>query len=341
MQALFLLGFLVPQAAAGTLTGAGATFPYPLYSKWVSEYEKVHPGTRINYQSIGSGGGIRQVSERTVDFGASDAPMNDEQLSKAKGKLVHIPTTLGAVVLTYNLPGVTAELKLNPDVIAGLFLGEIKKWNDPKLRALNPGVALPDMDVAIVHRSDGSGTTFVFVDFLSKVSPAWKQKVGASTSVNWPVGLGGKGNEGVTGLIKQTAGAIGYVELIYALQNKLPVAQVKNQAGRYVTASPASISAAAAASATQIPEDMRVSITNAAGEASYPISSFTYILLYDDQQDVQKGKTLVEFLWWATHDAQKMCEPLGYAKLPPQVVKRVETLLKAIKSGGKPILAAR
>jgi len=342
MNALFafLMLFPPPQAAAGTLTGAGATFPYPLYSKWIFEYEKLHPGTKINYQSIGSGGGIRQISERTVDFGASDAPMNDEQLGKAKGKLLHVPTTLGAVVLTYNLPDYKGELKLNSDVIAGIFLGDIKKWNDPKIAALNKGAKLPDTDIAVAHRSDGSGTTFVFVDYLSKVSPTWKQKVGASTSVNWPVGLGGKGNEGVTGLIKQTPGAIGYVELIYAVQNKLPIAQVKNKAGQYIMPSPKSVSSAAAATSAKMPEDMRVSITDADGKESYPISSFTYILLYDDQQDPAKGKTLVEFLWWATHDGQKFCEALGYATLPQPVVKMVEGKLKAVKAGGKPILAS-
>ena len=336
-----LLFLLSPVGAAGTLTGAGATFPYPLYSKWVFEYEKLHPGTRINYQSIGSGGGIRQISERTVDFGASDAPMNDEQLGKAKGRLLHIPTTLGAVVLTYNLPGYKGDLKLTSDVVAGIFLGEIKKWNDPKIAALNKGAHLPETDIAVAHRSDGSGTTFVFVDYLSKVSPAWKQKVGASTSVNWPVGLGGKGNEGVTGLVKQTPGAIGYVELIYALQNKLPVAALKNRAGQYITAAPKAISAAAAAASAHMPEDMRVSITDADGAESYPISSFTYILLYDEQQDAGKGKTLVEFLWWAIHDGQKFCDSLGYATLPMPVVKKVEGMLKSVKAGGKSILAAR
>src|SRR5262245_50945902 len=272
MNALFAFLMLVPPGAAGTLTGAGATFPYPLYSKWVFEYEKIHAGTKINYQSIGSGGGIRQISERTVDFGATDAPMNDEQLGKAKGKLLHIPTTLGAVVLTYNLPDYKGDLKLTSDVIAGIFLGEIKKWNDPKIAALNKGAKLPDTDIAVAHRSDGSGTTFVFVDYLSKVSPAWKQKVGASTSVNWPVGLGGKGNEGVTGLVKQTPGSIGYVELIYAVQNKLPVASIKNKAGVFINASPKTVSAAAAATASKMPEDMRISITDADGKESYPLS---------------------------------------------------------------------
>jgi phosphate transport system substrate-binding protein len=338
MNALLFAALLVP-GAAGTLTGAGATFPYPLYSKWVFEYEKLHPGVKINYQSIGSGGGIRQISERTVDFGASDAPMSDEQLGKAKGKLVHIPTTLGAVVMTYNVPGLSGELKLTGEVIAGMYLGEIKKWNDPKIVALNKGMSLPDTDIAIVHRSDGSGTTFVFTDYLSKAAPAWK-KVGSGTSVNWPAGLGGKGNEGVTGLVKQTPGSIGYVELVYATQNKLPMASLRNAAGQYVTASPRSISAAAAAQAAHMPADLRVSIVNAAGAGSYPIASFTYILLYDEQQDAQKGKTLVEFLWWATHDGQKACEPLGYATLPAPVVARVEALLKGIKSGGKSILAS-
>jgi phosphate transport system substrate-binding protein len=336
MKALVLMLGLV---GAGTLTGAGATFPYPLYSKWVFEYAKAHPDTKINYQSIGSGGGIRQITERTVDFGASDAPMTAEQLSKLQSPILHIPTTLGAVVLTYNLPGVSGDLSFTSETIAGIYTGAIKKWNDPKLVAENPKAKLPDLDIAVVHRSDGSGTSFVFTDYLTRTAPAWKS-IGASTSVKWPVGIGQKGNEGVTGFVKQTPGAIGYVELVYAAQNKLPVARIKNRAGAFVTASPASIAAAAAAEAAKLPTDMRVSIVDAEGKDSYPISSYTYVLLYEAQQDAARGKQLVDFLWWATHSGQSFCEPLGYAKLPPSVVKRVEQMLRRVTAAGKPIMAA-
>ena len=302
-----------------SLEGAGATFPYPLYSKWVFEYGRIHPEIKINYQSIGSGGGIRQITEGTVDFGGSDAFVKDEALAKLKGKLLHIPTTLGAVVITYNLPGAPAGLKLGPEVIAGIFLGEITRWNDPKIIELNPGLQLPDTPIGVVHRSDGSGTTAVFTDYLSKVSPVWAEKVGSGTSVSWPVGLGAKGNEGVTGQVKSTPGSIGYVELVYARQNELPYASVRNSAGVFVE--PALEGVSAAAASVPVPADFRVSITNAPGEKSYPISAFTWILLYQDQKDAAKGTALADFLWWAIHDGQKLGGALGYAPLPAAVVE--------------------
>ena len=320
------------------LTGAGASFPFPLYSKWVAEYQKRDPRVRINYQSIGSGGGIRQITERTVDFGASDAIVTPELLAKAPGKLLHIPTTLGAVVVTYNVPGVTGALKLAPDVLAGIFLGEIKKWNDPKLAALNPGVQLPDHAITVVHRSDGSGTTAVFTDYLAKVSPSWKEKVGAGTSVRWPTGLGGKGNEGVTGQVKTTPGTLGYVELAYAIQNKLHFAWIRNQAGQFVEPRIESITAAAAGAAANLPESLALSITDAPGAAAYPIAAFTYVLVYEDSADRPKAEGLAKFLWWAVHDGQAHTTPLHYAPLPPAVVGKVEAKLKTLTAGGKPLL---
>jgi phosphate transport system substrate-binding protein len=321
-------------SAADTLlvNGAGATFPFPLYSKWFAEYQKVDPSIQFNYQSIGSGGGIQQITKGTVDFGASDAPMKDEQLAAAPG-IVHIPTVMGAVVVTFNAP--VAQLRLTPDALAGIFLGKITKWNDPALAKLNPSVKLPDSDIAVIHRSDGSGTTNIFTDYLSKVSPEWKSTVGASTSVKWPVGLGAKGNEGVTGLVKQTPGAIGYVELAYANQNKLPTAELQNKAGVFVKPSMAGTSAAAAA--VEMPADFRVSITNADGKDAYPMASFTYILLPKDQQDIAKGTALVRFLWWAIHDGQKFAEPLDYAPLPKPVVEKVAATLKTLTVQGKPV----
>jgi phosphate transport system substrate-binding protein len=277
------------------IQGAGATFPYPLYSKWVSEYQKVDPRVRINYQSIGSGGGIRQITERTVDFGASDAPMNAEELAKTPG-ILHLPMTIGAVVLAYNVPNVT-ELKLSPEVIAGIFLGEIKTWNDKKLTALNPGVKLPKDAITIAYRSDGSGTTAVFTDYLAKVSPAWKDKVGAGKSVKFPVGLGAKGNEGVAGQLKTSPGSIGYIELAYAKQTSITYATLQNHAGKFVPADLDAISAAAAGGVATMPEDMRVSITDSPGEAAYPIAAFTYVLAYEDQRDAVKGKALAQYLW--------------------------------------------
>lgn len=319
------------------LNGAGATFPYPIYSKWFDEYSKSNP-VKVNYQSIGSGGGQRQITERTVDFGASDAPMTDEALAKAPGELLHIPTVLGAVVVTYNIPGVNVPLKMTPDVVADLFLGKITKWNDQRLTELNPDVKLPDLPVAVVHRSDGSGTTAVFTDYLSKISPEWKEKVGTGTSVKWPTGIGAKGNEGVSGQVAQTRGAVGYVELAYAIQNKMPYAHLKNKAGEFVEPSVETTSAAAAGAAANMPADLRVSITNADGEKSYPIASFTYILAYKEQADKAKGEALVKLLWWMTHDAQKMAPELLYAPLPPEVVKLVEGKLKSITYQGQPLL---
>jgi phosphate transport system substrate-binding protein len=318
-----------PPGQAVTLTGAGATFPYPLYSKWFDVYQQV-AGTRINYTSIGSGGGINQITQGTVDFGATDAPMTDEQLAAVKGQILHIPTTIGAVVVIYNLPGVPQGLKLTPGVVADIFLGDITKWNDPRIAQENPGVTLPDTPIAVVHRSDGSGTTNIFTDYLSAVSPAWKQRVGKGTSVNWPVGLGGKGNEGVTGQAKQTPGAIGYVELAYAVQNKLPYAALQNQAGQFVEPSIDSTTAAAAGAASNMPEDLRVSIVNAPGEQSYPIAGFTYVLLYKEQPDAAKGKALVDFLWWALHDGQSYARDLHYAPLPVELVEKASAKVDVV-----------
>jgi phosphate transport system substrate-binding protein len=321
------------------LNGAGATFPYPLYSKWISVYQKDHPTVRINYQSIGSGGGVRQITERTVDFGASDAPMTDEELAKVKTPILHIPMTLGAVVVTYNVPELkTAKLRLTPEIISGIFQGEITKWNDDKLVKENPGVKLPASPVTVVHRSDGSGTTGIFTEYLSTVVPKWKEKVGSGKSVNFPVGMGAKGNEGVSGQIKSTPGSVGYVELAYAVETGLPYASIKNQAGTYVEPTLDSITAAAASFAGKIPDDMRTFLVNASGPSSYPLSGFTYILVYRDQEDATKGKALAEFLWWGTHDGQAYGPPLHYAKLPPEVVTRIEHQLKSIKSNDKPLL---
>ena len=318
------------------LNGAGATFPYPLYSKWVSEYNKLHPDIMINDQSIGSGGGIQQIIKKTVDFGATDAPMSSDEESKAPGKIVHIPTTLGAVVIPYNVPDV-AELKLDADALAGIFLGDIKTWNDKKIAASNAGVKLPDLDIKVAFRSDGSGTTAVFTDYLGKISPAFKEKVGVGKSVKWPAGLGAKGNEGVTGQVKTTPGSIGYVELAYAMQNKMPTATLKNAAGKFVKAEVAAVTAAA--DGVEIPDTLHVSISNSSGEAAYPIASFTYILVYEDMPEAAKGKALAEFFWWAIHDGQKLAEPLFYAPLPAPVVAKVEAKLKTLKSGDKTLLS--
>jgi phosphate transport system substrate-binding protein len=329
-----LLGATSASADGLLVNGAGATFPAPLYSKWFSEYNKLHPDLKFNYQSIGSGGGIKQLTAKTVDFGATDAPMSDDELSKAAG-VQHVPTVLGAVVLAYQVPGVKA-LRLSPQTVAGLFLGKITRWNDAALAADNPGVALPDLAVAVAHRSDGSGTSAIFTDYLAKVSPEWKAGPGVGKSVKWPVGLGGKGNEGVTGLIKSTPGAIGYIELAYASQNKLEVAALKNHDGAYVLPSVASVTAAAAS--VPMPDDYRVSITDAAGAASYPISAFTYLLVYRDTADAARGRAVASFLWWAEHDGQALAPALDYAPLPASVVKKVETTLKALTVEGKPAL---
>ena len=326
-------------ADALLVTGAGATFPFPLYSKWFSDYNKLRPEVRFNYQSIGSGGGIKQITERTVDFGASDAPMSDEELAKVQGGLQHVPTVLGAVVVTYNAP--IEGLKLTQETVAGLFLGTITKWNDPKLAQDNPGLKLPDTAVAVVHRSDGSGTTSIFTDYLAKVSPEWKAKVGAGKSVKWPAGLGAKGNEGVTGVVKSTPGAVGYVELAYAHQNKLPMASLRNHDGAFVA--PTLESTSAAAAGAEMPADYRVSITDAKGKDAYPLASFTYLLVYKDQADPRKGEALLRFLWWAIHEGQATASSLDYAPLPKAVVAKVEKTLGSLTVQGKlvPLASSR
>ncbi|HUB06828.1 MAG TPA: phosphate ABC transporter substrate-binding protein PstS [Myxococcales bacterium] len=318
-----------------TINGAGSTFAYPMYSKWFDEYHKLHPNTEFNYQSIGSGGGIRQVIAGTVDFGGTDGPMTPAQMADFKGKhqadILHLPTALGADVPTYNIKGVTQELNFTPDALAGIFLGKIKKWNDPAIADANPGVSLPADDIVVVHRSDGSGTTFVWVDYLAKVSPEWKQKVGVGTSVNWPVGLGGKGNEGVTGLVKQTQDSIGYVELIYAIQNHIPYGKVKNSAGKFVKADLASVTAAAAGASKAMPDDFRVSITDPPGEAAYPISSFTWLLVPAKIPDAAKRAAMLDFLSWAMADGQNLLEPLSYARLPVEVVAKERQAIARIQ----------
>lgn len=319
------------------LQGAGATFPNPLYQKWLSEYGKINGRVRIDYQSIGSGGGIKQIKEQTVDFGASDAPMSDEDLKSAPGAILHIPTVLGAVVLTYNLQGVNQPLRFSPDVIADIFLGKIKRWDDARIKADNPNVTLSAADISVVHRSDGSGTSAVFTDYLSKVSAEWKAQIGSGTSPKWPVGLGGKGNEGVTGQVKQTPNTIGYVELAYAKQNNLPVALIKNSAGNFIEPSLDAVTAAAAESISTTPEDLRVSITNASGAEAYPIASYTYILAYQNQKDAAKGRALVDFLWWGIHDGERFAKDLQYAPLPEEIVKRAEAKINSITSGGQPL----
>jgi phosphate transport system substrate-binding protein len=313
------------------INGAGATFPYPIYSKWFAEYNKLHPNVAINYQSIGSGGGIRQITNQTVFFGATDGPMTQDQLLAAPGKILHFPTVLGAVVPIYNIEGVSQELKFTGPMLADIFLGKITKWNDPAIAKANPGVKLPDTDITVAHRSDGSGTSYIFVDYLAKVSPEWKQKVGVATSVNWPAGVGAKGNEGVSGLVKQTPGAIGYVELIYALQNKISYGLVQNAAGEFVKATTQAVTAAAAVAAKSMPKDFRVSITNAPGQGVYPISSFTWLLLYESPKDKAQAKIFVDFLKWALTDGQKFAPDLGYAPLPGEVVKLELAVIPQIK----------
>ena len=327
---LVCLALTIPTLAQTTLNGAGATFPYPMYSKWFSEYNKLHPEIQFNYQSIGSGGGIRQVLASTVDFGASDGPMSDEQLAQAKTKILHIPTVLGAVVPAYNIPGVSGEVKFTPQALAGIFLGKITSWNDAALTSANPGVNLPNQTIIVVHRSDGSGTTYIFTDYLSKVSSDWQNQVGKGTSVKWPVGLGGKGNEGVAGMIRQMQGAIGYVELIYAVQNKITYGSVKNASGNFVKASLDSVTAAAA-SAKSMPPDFRVSITNAPGKDAYPISSFTWLLIPEQSKDKTKGKILADFLNWMVDDGQKMTAQLTYAPLPESVAQKVKNAIKQVR----------
>jgi phosphate transport system substrate-binding protein len=314
-----------------TISGAGASFPFPIYAKWFSEYNKLHPSVQINYQSIGSGGGIRQLSAQTVFFGATDGPMTKDQMLAAPGNILHLPTVLGAVVPVYNIDGVSTELKFTGTVLADIYLGKIVKWNDPAIVKLNPGVTLPPADITVVHRSDGSGTTYIFADYLGKVSTEWKKRVGVSTALNWPVGLGGKGNEGVAGLVKQTPGAVGYVELIYALQNRIAYGSVQNMAGKFLRASIESTTAAAAAAAAAMPADFRVSITNAPGDNAYPISSFTWLLFYENPKDKTAAKTMVEFMKWALADGQKFAKDLGYAPLPDSVAKLELEALKRIK----------
>jgi len=328
--AFALLLLTLPLAAQTKLNGAGATFPYPIYSKWFNQYHQQHPDIEINYQSIGSGGGIRQVTAGTVDFGASDGPMTDQQLADAKFKILHLPTVLGAVVPAYNIPGVKGELKFTPEVIAGIYLGKITSWNDPAIAKANPGVSLPGQAIVVVHRSDGSGTTYIFTDYLSKVSAEWRDSVGKGTSVRWPVGLGAKGNEGVAGMIRQMEGAFGYVELIYALQNNITFGSVKNTAGVFIKASLDSTTAAAASMKT-MPADFRVSITNAPGKDAYPIASFTWLLIPADWKDKNKQRIIVDFLNWMLDQGQTMTADLNYAPLPDGVKQKEHEAIKTIR----------
>jgi phosphate transport system substrate-binding protein len=333
--ALLALAGTVALADNLLITGAGATFPFPLYSKWFADYNKLKPTIQFNYQSIGSGGGIQQITNGTVDFGATDATLTAEEQAKIPDVL-HIPTVLGAVVVIYNAP--MKDLKLTPAVLADVFLGKVKKWNDPAIARANAGMELPASDIVVAHRSDGSGTTNIFTDYLAKISPEWKSEVGQGKSVKWPVGLGGKGNEGVTGLVKQNPGAIGYVELAYANQNKLSMAALQNKDGTFVKPSLESTSAAAAG--VDMPADYKVSITDARGKDAYPMAAFTYLLVHKDQKDGAKGQALVDFLWWAIHDGQSRAMPLDYAPLPGPVVKLVEGTLKAMTIQGKPVAIA-
>ncbi len=321
------------------LNGAGATFPYPLYSKWFAIYGETHQHARINYQSIGSGGGIKQLQANTVDFGASDAPLSDEELKMMPAPVVQLPMVAGAVVLAYNLPGISDRVKLTPEVVAGIFLGAITTWSDSRIASVNPTLKLPNLAIAVAHRSDGSGTTYIFTHYLAAVSNTWASRVGSGKSVNWPAGIGGKGNEGVAGLLKQTPGSIGYVELAYAEQNALPYAAIRNQTGTFVTPSIASTKAAANGAAEAMRKDARVSIVNAPGKDAYPISGFTYLLLYQQQPDHTKGAELVDFLWWAIHDGQQHAAPLLYAPLPAAVTALNEHLLGTVTSNGKPLHA--
>jgi phosphate transport system substrate-binding protein len=321
----------VLSAQSTQVNGAGATFPNPIYSKWFSEYNKLHPTVQINYQPLGSGAGIRQLTSRTVFFGATDGPMTDAQLAAAPGKILHLPTVLGAVVPVYNIPGVSQELKFTGPLLANMFLGKITKWNGPAIAAQNAGVNLPATDIVVVHRSDGSGTTYIWVDYLSKTSPEWSKTVGVNTSVKWPTGIGGKGNEGVAGVVSQTPGAIGYVELIYALQNKIAYGAVQNSSGAFVRASIDSVTAAAAAVASSMPADFRVSITNPPGKDAYPIASFTWLLFYENPSNKAQAKVMVDFMKWALGDGQKFARELGYAPLPQPIVAMELKALQKIK----------
>ena len=339
LLALAALALAVPAAAQVKLNGAGATFPNIIYQDWILAYNKAHPDAQLNYQSIGSGGGIRQFSDGTVDFGATDAPMKDSAIAAIQGNVLHIPTVLGGDVPTYNLPEIKETLRFTPDILADIFLGKITKWSDARLAAVNPGVKLPAEDIVIVHRSDGSGTTFIWTDYLSKVSTEWDQKVGRGTSVNWPVGLGGKGNEGITATVKQTHVALRYVELGYAMANQLPAGMVRNKAGKFITPSLESITAAAAGAMKEMgpSTDFRVSITNPEGDAAYPVSSFTWFLLHQQYEDATKAATLVKFVWWAETDGQSRAAPLGYAPLPKPLRPWIEARLKTITAGGKAV----
>lgn len=316
-------------AAPMLINGAGATFPYPIYSKWFDVYTTINQDVRFNYQSIGSGGGIKQISSRTVDFGASDGPMTDQQLAEAPGRLFHIPMVMGAVVPAYNVPGIDKGLKLTSEALSGIFLGHITKWNDPAIASVNPGINLPDSSIIVVHRSDGSGTTFIFVDYLSAVNGEWKLKVGKGTSVNWPVGLGGKGNEGVAGLVKQTPGSIGYVELSYAIKNNLSHAFIQNKSGNFIE--PTIESTSKAAEGVPIPSDFRVSLVNTDNPDGYPIAGFTWLLIYKNQEDALKGKAIVDFIKWAVTEGQKYTKDLLYAPLPTDVVLMIQKKLEEVK----------
>jgi phosphate transport system substrate-binding protein len=322
-----------------TLHGAGATFPFPLYSKWIAEYARMNPGIHINYQSIGSGGGVRQIVARTVDFGATDTPMTADETRDASGTIVHVPMAVGSVVVSYQLAELKEPLRLTADLLARIFMGEIKRWNDPALVTENAGVKLPDADISVVTRSDGSGTTAIFTDYLQAVSPIWRERIGAGKSVRFPAGLGAKGNEGVTGHLKSTPGAIGYTELAYVTQNHLPRAAIRNSVGRFVVPTPDASTAAAVA--VPMPESLHVSLADAPSDTAYPIASYTYVLVYENTADTVKGAALARFLWWATHEGQKYARELDYAPLPSTVVTRVEARLKSLRAGGQPALESR
>ncbi|HEX9293110.1 MAG TPA: phosphate ABC transporter substrate-binding protein PstS [Gemmatimonadales bacterium] len=337
-----LLGAAAPAAAQVQLNGAGATFPNIIYQDWMLSYNQTHPDVKLNYQSIGSGGGIRQFSDGTVDFGASDAPMNDSAIAAIQGNVLHIPTVMGAVVIIYNLQGVTQVVKVTPDVLADIFLGKVTKWNDARLASINPGVTLPAADIIVVHRADGSGTSYAFTDYLSKVSPEWQQKVGKGPSVNWPVGLGGRGSEGVSSTVSQTPGAIGYVELAYATSNKIQFATVRNSSGNWITPTLEAVTAAAAGAMKDMGPntDFRVSITNSSGAQAYPISTFTWLLLHKSYSDTAKARALVQFVWWAEGEGQAKAPQLGYAPLPKALHPWIEARLRSITAGGRPVLKA-
>jgi len=337
-----LLGSAVPVAAQVQLNGAGATFPNIIYQDWMLTYNQTHPDVKLNYQSIGSGGGIRQFSDGTVDFGATDAPMGDSAIAAISGNVLHIPTVMGAVVIVYNLQGVTQVVKLTPDVLADIFLGKVTKWNDARLASINPGVTLPAADIIVVHRAEGSGTSFAFTDYLSKVSPEWQQKVGKGPSVNWPVGLGGRGSEGVSSTVSQTPGAIGYVELAYATSNKIQFATLRNSSGNWITPTLDAVTAAAAGAMKDMGPntDFRVSITNSSGAQAYPISTFTWLLLHKSYSDTAKARALVQFVWWAEGEGQAKGPQLGYAQLPKDLHPWIEARLRSITAGGRPVLKA-